>query len=168
MQETPSTRPLRVRHEVCRLSNTQLSLTHEANLSTLGLYPRDINALLESLRPPIRTARMVKVNRSSWRLTMHTSGRKSVRRVDQLNLQRKPQSQVEDLHCGLLEQLENAPNALCASDLATLLQTSKMTIYRMANRGVIPSFRVGGLIRFEPLAVAGWFRGKMPRSKIVA
>jgi excisionase family DNA binding protein len=68
----------------------------------------------------------------------------------------------------LAGELEKMPRALRASELAEILSTSKMTIYRLVEQGAIPHFRVGGLIRFDPQAVADWLRGKMPLNQRAA
>ena len=65
-------------------------------------------------------------------------------------------------------ELEKMPHALRASELATILATSKMTIYRLVEQGAIPHFRVGGLIRFDPQAIADWLRRKMPPTQTAA
>jgi len=57
---------------------------------------------------------------------------------------------------------------LRASELAKILSTSKMTIYRLVGQGAIPYFRVGGLIRFDPQAIADWLRRKMPLNQTAA
>lgn len=73
-----------------------------------------------------------------------------------------------NVRSSLAVELEKMPRALRASELATILSTSKMTIYRLVEQGAIPHFRVGGLIRFDPQAIADWLRGKMPFSRTAA
>jgi len=68
----------------------------------------------------------------------------------------------------LAVELEKMPHALRASELAQILSTSKMTIYRLVGQGAIPYFRVGGLIRFDPQAIADWLRRKMPLNQTAA
>jgi excisionase family DNA binding protein len=68
----------------------------------------------------------------------------------------------------LAAELEKMPRALRASELANILSTSKMTIYRLVEQGAIPHFRVGGLIRFDPHAIADWLRRKMPLNQTAA
>jgi excisionase family DNA binding protein len=68
----------------------------------------------------------------------------------------------------LAGELEKIPHALRASELAMILSTSKMTIYRLVEQGAIPHFRLGGLIRFDPQAVADWLRRKMPLNQTAA
>lgn len=59
-------------------------------------------------------------------------------------------------------EFEKMPRALRASELAKILSTSNMTIYRLVEQGAIPHFRVGGLIRFDPHAIADWLRRNTP------
>lgn len=46
--------------------------------------------------------------------------------------------------------------ALIAGELAKLLFVSRVTIFKQAAAGRIPSFRVGTCVRFDPRAVAQW------------
>jgi excisionase family DNA binding protein len=73
-----------------------------------------------------------------------------------------------NIRSSLAVDLEKMTQALRASELAKILSTSKMTIYRLVKQGAIPYFRVGGLIRFDPQAVADWLRRKMPSSRSAA
>ncbi len=66
-----------------------------------------------------------------------------------------------NVRSSLVVELEKMPHALGASQLAKILSTSKMSIYRLVERGAIPYFRVGGLIRFDPQATADWLRRKI-------
>jgi excisionase family DNA binding protein len=47
---------------------------------------------------------------------------------------------------------------LTANDLAEFLSVSAVSIFRLARRNVIPSFRVGTSLRFCPATVAKWLR----------
>jgi excisionase family DNA binding protein len=58
----------------------------------------------------------------------------------------------------LAEQVERIEGAVTADKLATLLGVSKITIFKMAKAGRIPSFRVGTCVRFDPRKVADWLR----------
>jgi excisionase family DNA binding protein len=49
-------------------------------------------------------------------------------------------------------------SALTAEELAKFLSVSKVTIFKQAAAGRIPSFRVGTCVRFDPRAVAQWLR----------
>jgi excisionase family DNA binding protein len=60
----------------------------------------------------------------------------------------------------LIEELEARSGGIKVSDLAAILGVDDKHIYRMAARGQLPSFRVGGAIRFDPHEVANWLRLK--------
>jgi excisionase family DNA binding protein len=46
--------------------------------------------------------------------------------------------------------------ALTAKELAKLLNVSPITIFKQAKKGVIPCFRIGTCVRFEPKKTADW------------
>ena len=58
----------------------------------------------------------------------------------------------------LIEELEARSGGMKVSDLAAILGVDDKHIYRMAARGQLPSFRVGGAVRFDPQEVAKWLR----------
>lgn len=58
----------------------------------------------------------------------------------------------------LADRVEQTGHALTADDLAELLCVSRITIFKQAKAGRIPSFRVGTCVRFDPSAVARWLR----------
>lgn len=58
----------------------------------------------------------------------------------------------------LADQIESHRHALKAAELAQLLCVSKITVFKWARAGRIPSFRVGTCVRFDPRAVAKWLR----------
>jgi excisionase family DNA binding protein len=58
----------------------------------------------------------------------------------------------------LPDRIEMFGHALTAEDLSKLLSVSKVTIFKQAAAGRIPSFRVGTCVRFDPRAVAQWLR----------
>jgi len=58
----------------------------------------------------------------------------------------------------IADELEKTAHALTAEDVAKFLSVSKLTIYKHAAAGRIPSFRVGTCVRFDPRAVANWLR----------
>ena len=60
----------------------------------------------------------------------------------------------------LADQVEKIGSALTAHELAKLLSVSKVTIFRQAAAGRIPSFRVGTCVRFDPRAIANWLRAQ--------
>lgn len=60
----------------------------------------------------------------------------------------------------LIEQLEARSGAMKVGELCELLGVDDKHIYRMAARGLLPSFHVGGAVRFDPQEVAKWLRGR--------
>lgn len=59
----------------------------------------------------------------------------------------------------LADVIEATNHALTAVELARVLNVSKITIFKQARAGRIPSFRVGTCVRFDPHAIAKWLRG---------
>ncbi|WP_089407781.1 helix-turn-helix domain-containing protein [Granulicella rosea] len=51
-------------------------------------------------------------------------------------------------------------SAWTAENLAELLSLSKKHIYRLAKQGRMPSYRVGGAVRFDPQATADWLEDR--------
>jgi excisionase family DNA binding protein len=60
----------------------------------------------------------------------------------------------------LIEKLETRTGAMKVSELCELLGVDDKHVYRMAARGKLPSFHVGGAVRFDPQEVANWLRLK--------
>ena len=60
----------------------------------------------------------------------------------------------------LIEQLESRTGAMKVAELCELLGVDDKHVYRMAARGKLPSFHVGGSVRFDPQEVANWLRSK--------
>jgi len=58
----------------------------------------------------------------------------------------------------LPDRIERMERALTAEDLAELLSVSKITVFKHAAAGRIPSFRIGTCVRFDPKTVAQWLR----------
>lgn len=54
------------------------------------------------------------------------------------------------------ERVASFKRALKVKELSNILAISHKTIYKQAQRGEIPSIRVGGAVRFDPKAVADW------------
>jgi excisionase family DNA binding protein len=61
----------------------------------------------------------------------------------------------------LVERLEASRSALRARDLAEMFGVTQQHIYKMAALGVIPSFRVGASVRFDPGTIAEWLKRRM-------
>ncbi len=66
------------------------------------------------------------------------------------------------MSASLADRIEQIEHALTADELAPLLSVSRITIFKHARRGNIPSFRLGTCVRFDPHAVAEWVRGTAP------
>ena len=60
----------------------------------------------------------------------------------------------------LIEQLESRTGAMKVPELCALLGVDDKHIYRMAARGSLPCFHLGGAVRFDPQEVAKWLRAK--------
>jgi excisionase family DNA binding protein len=58
----------------------------------------------------------------------------------------------------LADQIAMTGHALTADELAHLLAVSRITIFKQAKAGRIPSFRIGTCVRFDPVVVAKWLR----------
>jgi excisionase family DNA binding protein len=58
----------------------------------------------------------------------------------------------------LCDDLEGRTTALTVGEVAKILSVSKRQIYKLAELEEIPSFRVGGAVRFDPFAIAQWLR----------
>ena len=56
------------------------------------------------------------------------------------------------------DHLEQLDHCLTVPDLARILSIHKITLYRMAAAGRIPSFKIATAVRFDPRAVAQWVR----------
>jgi excisionase family DNA binding protein len=52
----------------------------------------------------------------------------------------------------LADKIEALGHALTADQLASLLSVSRITIFKHAAKGRIPSFRIGTCVRFDPAA----------------
>ena len=56
--------------------------------------------------------------------------------------------------------LDKRATALTVSEVAEILNISERQVYKLASLNIIPSFRVGSSIRFDPSQVAAWLRQK--------
>jgi excisionase family DNA binding protein len=65
----------------------------------------------------------------------------------------------------LAESLEKRATALTVCDVAALLNVSERQVYKLASAGSIPSFRIGGSVRFDPASFAGWLRQRITGAK---
>ena len=58
----------------------------------------------------------------------------------------------------LANRIGSYRGALTARQLSELLSISAVTIFKLAKRGTLPSFRVGSCVRFCPAAIARWLQ----------
>jgi excisionase family DNA binding protein len=72
-----------------------------------------------------------------------------------------PDSATRNEVCTLPQRIEGITRAMKANEVAQFLAVSRITVYKMAKAGRLPSFRVGTAVRFDPRAVAAWLRGNM-------
>ena len=63
----------------------------------------------------------------------------------------------------IADSIEKFDHALNATELSRLLGVNKLTIYRLAEQGRIPAFRIASAIRFDPHRVAAWLREREAR-----
>lgn len=58
---------------------------------------------------------------------------------------------------GLVDEIRSKRRALRVGELAALLAVSERQIYALAAQHRIPGcFRIGGSLRFDPMAIAAW------------
>jgi excisionase family DNA binding protein len=62
---------------------------------------------------------------------------------------------------GLTDCLDGKRQPLVVTDIAELLSISERQVYKLVAAHRIPCFKIGGLIRFDPLAISAWLRQKM-------
>jgi excisionase family DNA binding protein len=60
----------------------------------------------------------------------------------------------------LADSIDGRTNALTVFDVAGLLNISERQVYKLAAENRIPSFKIGGSVRFDPVAFAAWLRQK--------
>ncbi len=58
----------------------------------------------------------------------------------------------------LADRIEQMGRALTADELAKMLNVSRVTVFKQARAGRIPSFRIGTCVRFDPRTTAAWLR----------
>jgi excisionase family DNA binding protein len=70
----------------------------------------------------------------------------------------------------MVEVTKGSLDVLDTREIATLLRTTRGTVYEMARNGGIPCRKVGRAYRFERFAVLEWLRTKScvaPKEKIL-
>jgi predicted DNA-binding transcriptional regulator AlpA len=58
----------------------------------------------------------------------------------------------------LPDRIERLGRALTADELTSMLTVSRITIFKQAKTGRIPSFRIGTCVRFDPKSGGTWLR----------
>lgn len=61
------------------------------------------------------------------------------------------------LPMSLKERIDSFGRALDAKELAAIFGVTEDLIYKQARTGVMPSFKIGTLVRFDPRAVCEWY-----------
>ena len=61
----------------------------------------------------------------------------------------------------LTDCLAGKRHALVVTEVAELLRISERQVYKLVAAHRIPCFKIGGSIRFDPLAISVWLRQKM-------
>jgi excisionase family DNA binding protein len=61
----------------------------------------------------------------------------------------------------LADSLDGKRRALVVTEIAELLNISERQVYKLVAGNRIPCFKIGGAIRFDPLAISAWLRQKM-------
>lgn len=57
---------------------------------------------------------------------------------------------------GIREMLAGYRHAITAQELAAILRVEPDMVYKNARAGIIPHFRIGTSVRFDPKDVADW------------
>lgn len=66
---------------------------------------------------------------------------------------------ASSIRSGTIQAIECGDHALTVPEVATVLRVTPGTIYRLAHQHAIPSFRIGGSIRFDPRTISKWMQG---------
>lgn len=60
----------------------------------------------------------------------------------------------------LPDRIAAIPHALTAVEVAELLGISRITVFKYAKKGILPSLRIGTSVRFDPAAIAEFLKPK--------
>jgi hypothetical protein len=61
----------------------------------------------------------------------------------------------------LPERLRQFTGGITAATVATFAGMSPVSIYRLAAKHIIPSYRAGTSLRFDPEVIAQWLEGRV-------
>ena len=89
------------------------------------------------------------------RVTHPGNATKSMKKVITM---RRPEPQETTLD--LVSQIRSQKSALSAGKLAEILSCTSSYILKSAKAGKIPSYRIGGMVRFDPIRTADWLESK--------
>ncbi len=64
------------------------------------------------------------------------------------------------LTANLVDRIARRKSALTAAEVAVLLACSYAHVCKMAKQGRIPSYRIGGMVRFDPVALSSWLQSR--------
>jgi excisionase family DNA binding protein len=93
---------------------------------------------------------------------MSTRLARSFDEVSSLDLpERFSRNDSSKIAVGLTDCLDGKKRALVVTDIAELLSISERQVYKLVAGHRIPCFKIGGSIRFDPLAISVWLRQKM-------
>jgi excisionase family DNA binding protein len=77
------------------------------------------------------------------------------------SLEQLSREDLNDKTGGLTDSLDGRRRALVVADIAELLNISERQVYKLVAKHRIPCFKIGGSIRFDPVAISAWLREKM-------
>ena len=69
-------------------------------------------------------------------------------------------SSDHQFNLSIADRIDAIDHALTVKELAPLLNVSTTSLYCKARAGRIPSYPLGGSVRFDPHAVAEWLRAQ--------
>jgi excisionase family DNA binding protein len=67
---------------------------------------------------------------------------------------------MEAIHLGTANQLRQRKTLLDASEVASILNCAKDTVYQWVKRYALPCVRFGDCMRFDPKQVADWLEAR--------
>jgi excisionase family DNA binding protein len=69
-------------------------------------------------------------------------------------------SSDHQFNLSIADRIDAMDHALTVKELAPLLNLSSTSLYNRAREGCIPSYRIGGSVRFDPHTTAEWLRAQ--------
>lgn len=68
---------------------------------------------------------------------------------------------METVHLGTATELRQRTTLLDASEVASILNVAKDTVYQWVKRYALPCVRFGDCMRFDPQQLAEWLEAKL-------